>query len=141
MKADTLHGAAKLGDAEAAETLLQEGTEVNEKDARGITALGVAVGFNKLPVIEVLLRAGADVTLTDAKGNTPLHYAAGTPRIRIPLFPEEQWKAYIRKRQTALASTLSMGRKSNTSLQNAAGALKTSSYDGMPFELSKGIKV
>lgn len=80
VKADTLHGAAKLGDAEAAENLLKEGAEVNAKDARGITALGVAVGFNKLAVIQVLLSAGADVTLTDAKGNTPLHYAAGYGR-------------------------------------------------------------
>lgn len=79
VKADTLHGAAKLGDAEAAEALIAEGAQVNTKDSRGITALGVAVGFNKLAVIQVLLRAGADVTLTDAKGNTPLHYAAGAP--------------------------------------------------------------
>lgn len=78
IKADTLHSAAKLGDAEAAESLLANDAQVDAKDARGITALGVAVGFNKLSVIKVLLAAGADVGLTDAKGNTPLHYAAGT---------------------------------------------------------------
>ena len=76
VKADTLHGAAKLGDAEAAEKLLAEGADVDQKDARGITALGVAVGFNKLPVIKALVKAGANVKLTDSKGNTPLHYAA-----------------------------------------------------------------
>ena len=77
MKADTLHGAAKLGDAGAAAILLADGAQVDAKDARGITALGVAVGFNKIAVIKALLAAGADVRLTDAKGNTPLHYAAG----------------------------------------------------------------
>ena len=77
VKADTLHGAAKLGDAEAAEKLLAEGADVDQKDARGITALGVAVGFNKLPVIKALVKAGANVKLTDSKGHTPLHYAAG----------------------------------------------------------------
>ncbi len=44
---------------------------------RGLTSLGIAVGFNKLPVIELLLEKGADVMLTDAAGNTVLHYAAG----------------------------------------------------------------
>ncbi len=43
MKPETLHDAAKLGDKEAAETLIAEGAEVNAKDARGITPLGVAV--------------------------------------------------------------------------------------------------
>ena len=43
MKPETLHDAAKLGDREAAEALIAEGAEVNRKDARGITPLGVAV--------------------------------------------------------------------------------------------------
>ena len=43
MKPETLHDAAKLGDKEAAEALIAEGAEVNAKDARGITPLGVAV--------------------------------------------------------------------------------------------------
>jgi len=72
-----LHDAAKAGDAAAIAQLLEEGCAVNGRDARGITPLGVAVGFNRLAVVEALLGAGADVGLTDAKGNTPLHYAAG----------------------------------------------------------------
>ena len=44
VKAETLHDAAKLGDREAAEALIAEGAEVNAKDARGITPLGIAVG-------------------------------------------------------------------------------------------------
>lgn len=57
--------------------MLAEGADVNSKDARGITPLGVAVGFNKLPIVEALLEAGADVEAADPKGNTALHYAAG----------------------------------------------------------------
>ena len=77
-KIETLHDAAKAGDLEAAKKLLAEGHDVNGRDKRGITSLGVAVGFNKIPVIQALLEAGADVELTDPKGNTALHYAAGT---------------------------------------------------------------
>ena len=74
----TLHDAAKVGDAGALARLLEEpGCDVNAKDGRGITALGVAVGFNRIPCVKALLAAGADVNLTDAKGSTVLHYAAG----------------------------------------------------------------
>lgn len=49
------------------------------QDSRGITPLGVAVGFNRLAIVKALLAAKADVALTDGRGNTPLHYAAGMP--------------------------------------------------------------
>ena len=50
---------------------------MNKADARGITALGLAVGYNKVPLVKVLIDGGADVSKTDAKGSTVLHYAAG----------------------------------------------------------------
>ena len=50
---------------------------MNGKDSKGITPLGVAVGFNKIPIIKLFLESSADVEQTDPKGNTALHYAAG----------------------------------------------------------------
>ena len=61
-----------------------QGADVNKADGRGITALGLAVGYNKVPLVKVLIDGGADVTLTDAKGSTVLHYAAGQARFRHP---------------------------------------------------------
>lgn len=78
--AQTLHEAAKAGDIEATRRLLNEGADVNESDGRGITALGLAVGYNKVAIVKVLLDGGADVTKTDVKGSTVLHYAAGYGR-------------------------------------------------------------
>lgn len=75
-----LHDAAKAGDEDTVARLLDEGSDVDGRDARGITPLGVAVGFNKLPVVKALVAGGANVALTDARGNTPLHYAAGYGR-------------------------------------------------------------
>mmetsp|Transcript_7688 Transcript_7688/g.22803 ORF Transcript_7688/g.22803 Transcript_7688/m.22803 type:complete len:312 (+) Transcript_7688:172-1107(+) len=75
-----LHDAAKAGDEATVARLLDDGADVDGRDARGITPLGVAVGFNKLSVVKALLAGGADVALTDARGNTPLHYAAGYGR-------------------------------------------------------------
>lgn len=80
----TLHDAAKVGDCEALQRLLEEpGCDVNEKDARGITALGVAVGFNRIPCVRALLAAGANVSLTDNRGSTVLHYAAGDACLEV----------------------------------------------------------
>jgi hypothetical protein len=50
------------------------------QNERGISALGVAVGFNRVPFVELLLDAGADLALNDSQGNTVLHYAAGGAR-------------------------------------------------------------
>lgn len=77
LKIESLQDAAKAGDLEAAKKLLDEGASVDGKDKRGITPLGVAVGFNKIQIVEEFLSRGADVEACDPKGNTALHYAAG----------------------------------------------------------------
>lgn len=76
-KIESLQDAAKVGDLEAAKKLLDGGADVNGKDAKGITPLGVAVGFNKVSIIKLFLEKEADVEQTDPRGNTALHYAAG----------------------------------------------------------------
>jgi len=81
VKMDSLEAAAKLGDAEAVKKYIADGADVNKKDGRGITPLGVAVGFNRIDAVKELLAGGADVSLTDNQGNTALHYAAGYGRV------------------------------------------------------------
>ncbi|GIL79791.1 hypothetical protein Vretimale_12414 [Volvox reticuliferus] len=78
-----LHDAAKYGDVEAATRLIEEGADVNALNDRGISALGVAVGFNRLEVVKLLIAKGADVTFQDPKKNTLMHYAAGYGRLAI----------------------------------------------------------
>ena len=72
-----MHDAAKVGDEASLQRLIEEGADVNEKDGRGISPLGVAVGFNRISCVKALLAAGADVHQADARGSTVLHYAAG----------------------------------------------------------------
>lgn len=79
----TLHDAAKWGDADAALKLLNEGADVNGKNERGISPLGVAVGFNRVQVAQLLLDNGADLAQLDSQGNTVLHYAAGYGRKEV----------------------------------------------------------
>ena len=64
-------------------TSLPAGADVNQADMRGITPLGVAVGFNRIAIVEALLEAGADVEKPDGRGNTVLHYAAGGARGQV----------------------------------------------------------
>jgi len=79
-----LHAAAKAGDATAVKELLSApGANPDARDARGITPLGTAVGFNRSEVVDALLAGGAAVDGTDGKGNTPLHYAAGYGRVDL----------------------------------------------------------
>ena len=76
----TLHDAAKAGNVEKAKEFLDWGVEADAQDDRGISPLGIAVGFNRLEMVEFLLSKGVTVDARDGQGNTPLHYAAGYGR-------------------------------------------------------------
>jgi Ankyrin repeats (3 copies) len=77
----------------------------NARDARGITPLGLAVGYNKLDVVEALLEGGALVDGTDARGSTALHYASGYGRIELVKLLLKRG-ADVRKRNDAGQSPL-----------------------------------
>merc|ERR1719265_774720 len=53
---------------------------LDTQDHKGITALGYAVGANRIAVVKQLLDARANPHAVDASGNSGLHYAAGYGR-------------------------------------------------------------
>merc|ERR1719265_3117452 len=53
---------------------------LDTQDHKGITALGYAVGANRIAVVKQLLDARANPHSVDASGNSGLHYAAGYGR-------------------------------------------------------------
>merc|ERR1711948_18262 len=81
----TIHDACKLGDLKTVEAFFaQSGSwDVDEKDAKGITCLGYAVGANRPQVIKVLLDKKADPAAVDTAGNSALHYAAAYGRTEL----------------------------------------------------------
>ena len=78
-----LFDAAKAGDCEVAFKFVEEGADVSAKNEKGVTALGIAVGFNKIEMVKFLISKGADLEQRDARGNSALHYAAGYGRKEI----------------------------------------------------------
>merc|ERR1712137_352536 len=76
----TLHEAAKNGDLKAVQEFLGRNRPLDAQDHRGITALGYAIGANRIAVVKLLLDNRANPFAVDASGNSGLHYAAGYGR-------------------------------------------------------------
>merc|ERR1719282_180380 len=76
----SLHEAAKAGDLKAVQEYLEKKRPLDAQDPKGITALGYAVGANRIAVVKLLLDSRANPFAVDSNGNSALHYAAGYGR-------------------------------------------------------------
>eukprot|EP00440_Ansanella_granifera_P023184 gb/GFBE01025177.1/.p1 GENE.gb/GFBE01025177.1/~~gb/GFBE01025177.1/.p1 ORF type:complete len:268 (+),score=97.02 gb/GFBE01025177.1/:1-804(+) len=76
----TLHDAAKKGDLQAVQEFLSKNRPLDAQDHKGITALGYAIGANRIAVVKLLLDNRANPFAVDSSGNSGLHYAAGYGR-------------------------------------------------------------
>ena len=71
-----LHEAAKKGDMDQINRLIEKGATVDVKDENSNTPLYIAVGQGHKDVVELLILKGADVNAVCWRGYTPLHWAA-----------------------------------------------------------------
>jgi surface polysaccharide O-acyltransferase-like enzyme len=78
-----LHVAALQGNLDAIQQHVDAGSNLNERDAYGSSALIIAATFGRTDVAEALIHAGADMTTTNNEGATPLHIAAFFCRTEI----------------------------------------------------------
>ncbi len=76
--AGPLHDAARAGDEVAIQKLLDAGTDINERDETGETALIAAAlaGEDLWATMDYLLQRKADYTIRNDRGMTALHAAA-----------------------------------------------------------------
>jgi len=79
----TLHQAATAGDLKAVQEFLTKPHPLDAQDAEGITALGYAIGSNRISVAKLLLDRRATPFAVDSSGNSALHYAAGYGRLEL----------------------------------------------------------
>jgi hypothetical protein len=83
MNAVTILETAKAGDITMLERLVAGGTNVNEQDEHGWSALCWASGRGDAATVSALLQSGADVTLTGRDGRTPLMIARAANRTEV----------------------------------------------------------
>jgi ankyrin repeat protein len=74
---------AHSGNLRQVNALLQAGTDVNEADANGNTALLVAARMGQAGIVRRLLEAGADVNLANHNGLTSLHMAVLAENVEV----------------------------------------------------------
>ncbi|GFP96849.1 ankyrin repeat domain-containing protein 50 [Phtheirospermum japonicum] len=67
--------AARRGELDVLETLLEKGASINSRDHYGLTPLHVAAIKGNKDAVTKLVEFGADVDCRDAEGHTPLHLA------------------------------------------------------------------
>jgi ankyrin repeat protein len=72
----SLHAACEKGSVEDVQLLLDQGADINGRDANHDPALHVALWNRRLEVAEVLIKYGADVNCREKTGWTPLMAAS-----------------------------------------------------------------
>merc|ERR1712241_211149 len=69
-----------MGDLSAVQQFLDKKRPLDVQDHKGITALGYAIGANRIAVVKLLLDSRANPFAVDSSGNSGAHYAAGYGR-------------------------------------------------------------
>merc|ERR1712039_861349 len=114
--------ACKLGNVKTVEDFLQQPGpwDIDEKDAKGITCSGYAVGANRPSVVKVLLDKKASPAAVDTSGNSALHYAAAYGRLEMVKHFAGSLKVEAANTSGQIALSLAMKNK----MTEAADALK-----------------
>jgi len=127
-----LHKAARDGNTDECDELIQQGLNVNEKGAQGRTALHRALGGGFHECAEFLIEKGADVNMVDGLKRTSLHWAAmgqGTAEQQVSccnvVFSKGEGNAMLVK----------ITKSGSTPLHSAAG---TNKPDIVKFLVEKG---
>ncbi|CAJ1330654.1 unnamed protein product, partial [Effrenium voratum] len=93
---------ARLGRCDLVRLLLRGRANVNDADAKGVTALHIAVFEGNMELCKTLLLARADVEATDRHGQTPLFFAPAKEICRLLVERRADVGALNRKGQTPL---------------------------------------
>jgi ankyrin repeat protein len=73
---DSLHAAAEEGNIDTVKSLLEQGMDINARNASGETPLNRAAAKGNVDVVRLLIERGAEVDSRDKWGWTPLHYSS-----------------------------------------------------------------
>merc|ERR1712217_755313 len=77
----TVQEACKMGDVASVRAFLEvNSSDIEAKDAKGISCLGYAVGANRIAVVKLLMEKKANPKEVDTSGGSAVHYAAAYGR-------------------------------------------------------------
>jgi ankyrin repeat protein len=108
---EALVQAARKGELQSVNALLQSGANPNLRNADGISALGVAAGQGHVAVVQALLAAKADPNFKDVNGDTALLLAAqqgrlGTVELLLAAGADPNPKSRMEGRSAVLLATM-----------------------------------
>jgi ankyrin repeat protein len=121
----SMHTASKYGQIEVVRSLLDHGSDIDERDASQWTALAVASMNGKLEVAKLLIERGANVNTRGEFGWTSLHFASRNGHldvVRLLLNHGGDLNARQRSRRTALDLTSCYGHLEIAKLLLKSGA-------------------
>ena len=75
--------AAEAGDTTTVQQLLNEGADINGRDALGRTPVMAATHGNQVDVVRLLIQAGADINIRDNRMDNPFLYAGAEGLLEI----------------------------------------------------------
>eukprot|EP00026_Physarum_polycephalum_P003515 Phypoly_transcript_03528.p1 GENE.Phypoly_transcript_03528~~Phypoly_transcript_03528.p1 ORF type:complete len:745 (+),score=126.62 Phypoly_transcript_03528:64-2298(+) len=81
--ATALHAAARIGEEDIAEKLIEKGADINAQERDGSTPLHAAVFHNRANIVKLLLSKNVEINTKTRFGTTPLHEAAFYGRSQI----------------------------------------------------------
>lgn len=93
---------SRAGRADVARMLLRANANANDSDAKGVTALHIAVFDGNAELCKVLLNSRADVAAADRHGQTPLFFAPAKEICRLLVERRAEVGVLNRKGQSAL---------------------------------------
>ncbi len=108
----SVYTASKDGQLDIVRSLLDSGSDVNERNTRRETALGAASRYGKLEVAKLLIERGADMDARDRGGWTPLITASQYGQLEVARLLLDQGadvNAKTRNHSTALHGASSRG--------------------------------
>ena len=101
----SIHAATENGQVDVVRSLLDHGSDVDERDSSRRTPLAVASRHGKPQIAKLLIERGADVNSRGATGQTPLHLASTSGHldiVRLLLDHNADVNARQRSQRTAL---------------------------------------
>lgn len=84
-RAEPIHDAAKSGDTDALQQLINTGVSIEARNPSKETPLTVAALAGNKPAVQLMLNLGADIGSRNNRGMTPLHAAAYSGNLDIVL--------------------------------------------------------